>query len=92
MKNQDMKLVEDTKFASVRDDVCLQACIYNHEVAPICQNVLQESANFFVEFNTYFKDFDTLKEGIDLLIEDSQKITTGFMISKKIHDPVLKEA
>ena len=33
-----------------------------------------------------------MKDGIDLLIDDSQKITTGFMISKKIHDPVLKEA
>ena len=66
-----MALVKDTKFDQVRDDVCLQACVYNHEVAPICQNVLQDASIFFNEFNTFFTDFETMKEGIDMLIDDS---------------------
>jgi hypothetical protein len=33
-----------------------------------------------------------MKENIDMVLEDSDKICKGFEISKKIHDPVLKEA
>ena len=33
-----------------------------------------------------------MKENIDIILEDSHKICQGFEITKKIHDPVLKEA
>ena len=61
-------------------------------MAPVCQNVLTEAHNFFNDFDTFFGDYEAMKENIDLILEDSQKICQGFDISKKIHDPVLKEA
>ena len=72
--------------------MCRQAVAYNHVVAPVCQNVLSEAHGFFNDFDTYFGDFDAMKENIDMVLEDSDKICKGFEISKKIHDPVLKEA
>lgn len=92
IKEQDLALVEESQFSQVRDDVCRQAVVYNHVVAPVCQNVLADASNFFNDFDNYFGDFEAMKDNIDLILEDSQKICQGFDITKKIHDPVLKEA
>jgi hypothetical protein len=61
-------------------------------VAPVCQNVLSDASNFFNDFETFFGDFEAMKDNIDMVLEDSAKICSGFEITKKIHDPVLKEA
>ena len=92
IKEADLALVQETKFQHVRDDVCRQAVVYNHVVAPVCQNVLTDATNFFNDFDNFFGDFEAMKENIDLILEDSHKICSGFEVTKKIHDPVLKEA
>ena len=92
IKEQELQLVQDTQFQHVRDDVCRQAVVYNHVVAPVCQNVLSDASNFFNDFDVFFGDFDSMKENIDLILEESGSICQGFEVSKKIHDPVVKEA
>ena len=54
--------------------------------------MLSGATNFFNDFDNIFGDFEAMKENIDLVLEDSEKICNGFEITKKIHDPVLKEA
>lgn len=92
IKEEDLALVQDTKFQEVRDDVCRQAVIYNRVVSPVCYNVLGDAHHFFYNFETYFTDFESMKENIDDILDDSYKLCQGFDISKKIHEPVLKEA
>lgn len=33
-----------------------------------------------------------MKDNIDMILEDSASICQGFEVTKKIHDPVVKEA
>jgi len=53
----------------VRNEVCKQACAYNHVVAPVCQNVLAEAHSFFNDFELFYEDFDDMKTGIDMLVD-----------------------
>lgn len=92
IKEQELQLVKETQFEHVRDDVCRQAVVYNHVVAPVCQNVLGDAYTFFNDFEDYFGDFETMKENIDMILTDSGSICQGFEVTKKIHDPVVKEA
>lgn len=89
---KDMQLVQETQFTAIRDDVCRQAVVYNHVVAPVCQNVLTDAQTFFNDFDTYFEDFESMKDNIDLILDDSKKISQGFEMTKKLHTPVVKEA
>ena len=89
---KDMQLVQETQFTGIRDDVCRQAVVYNHVVAPVCQNVLTDAQNFFNDFETYFEDFESMRDNIDMILDDSKKISQGFEMTKKMHVPVVKEA
>lgn len=61
-------------------------------VAPFGQSVLQDTSNFFSEFNMNYCDLEELKVSIDLICEDTLIIVRGFDISTKIHGPVLTQA
>ena len=76
----------------MRDQVCQQASLYNFVVAPFGQKVLQDTCNFFKEFNMNYSDLEELKDSIDLICEDTIIIVHGFDISTKIHGPVLTQA
>ena len=54
--------------------------------------MLGDASNFFNDFDVYFGDFDSMKDNIDMILEDSASICQGFEVTKKIHDPVVKEA
>ena len=69
IKDQELELVKETQFESVRDETCRQAVVYNSIVAPVCQSVLEDAENFLTEFDVYFSDLDSAKDSLDLILE-----------------------
>ena len=89
VQEQDLPVLKGTKFCEVRQQLCQQAAMYNYVVAPFGQSVLQDTKNFFGDFNKNYEDLDDIKDAIELICEDTLVIVHGFDISKKIHEPVL---
>lgn len=92
VQEQDLPMLQGTKFTEVREQVCQQATLYNYVVSPFGQNVLQDTSAFFSEFIDNYEDIEDLKDGIEFVIEDTQVIVHGFDISRQIHEPILTQA
>lgn len=81
----DLELISGTKFIELRGQIIEQSCLYFKVVAPECRDVMSDLGNFYMEFNDFYTDYETMCENIDLINESTRDINVGLIKLEKIH-------